>query len=109
MQSNTQDWPNKEKVQCIASQTSTIYRGDCIAEMSMYHVNMLMFADETGKDAQDCIRRYGYAVQGQAPQSALRLTRGQRTSIIAAISYTGLMGYEALTGNVRGDEFFDFV
>ena len=25
------------------------------------------------------------------------------------LSFTGLIGYEALTGNVRGDEFFDFV
>ena len=99
----------RKKVQRIASQRSAIYRGDYIAEMSMYNVNMLVFADETGKDARDCISRYGYAVQGQTPQSALRLTRGQRTSVIAAISCIGLIGYDEFTGNVRGDEFFDFV
>ena len=60
----------------------------------MYNVNMLVFADETGKDARDSIRRYGYAVQGQTPQSTVRLTRGERTSVIAAISCTGLIGYD---------------
>ena len=49
----------RKKVQRIASQRSAIYRGDYIAEMSMYNVNMLVFADETGKDERDCIRRYG--------------------------------------------------
>lgn len=34
-----------------------------------------VFDAGTGKDAQDCIRRYGYPVQGQ--------TRGQRRSVIS--------------------------
>ena len=56
----------------------------------MYDVNILVFADETGKDTQDSIRRYGFAVSGQVPQSRLRLARGERTLVIAAISSSGL-------------------
>ena len=99
----------REKVQQIASQRNAVYRGNYIAEISMYNANMLVFADETGKDTRDCIRRFGYAVQGQTPQSSLRLTRGERTSVIAAISHTGIVGYETFTGTVKDDEFFDFV
>jgi len=61
---------------------------------------MLVFADETGKDKRDCVRKFGYAVQGQTPLSSLRLTRGERTSVIAAISCTGIVGYETFTGTV---------
>ena len=62
----------RKKVQRIASQRNATYRGDYFAEISMYSTNMLVFADETGKDTRDWIRRYGYAVQGQAPQSSIR-------------------------------------
>ena len=64
---DTQKWLNKEKSTTHCFVRNAIYRGDYIAEISMYNVNMLVFADETGKDAQDSIRRYGYAVQGQTP------------------------------------------
>jgi len=99
----------RKKVQRIAKQRSAIHRGDYLAEISMYNTNMLVFADETGKDSRDSIRRYGYAVQGEVAQSAITMTRGTRISTIAAISCSGLIGYEKYTGNVSGDEFFDFV
>ena len=34
----------------------------------MYKANMLVFVDETGKDARDSARRFGYALRGQTPQ-----------------------------------------
>ena len=83
--------------------------GDYIAEIVMYNMNMLVFADEIRKDSQDSIRRYGYAVNGQVPQSRLKLARGERTSVIAAISSSGLVGYETYIGSVRDDEFLDYV
>ena len=46
---------------------------------------MLVFADETGKDSQDSIRRYRYAVQGKVVQSPITLTRETRISTIAAL------------------------
>ena len=39
----------RKKVQPIASQRSAIYRGDYIAEMSMYHVNMLVLLMKLGR------------------------------------------------------------
>ena len=99
----------RKKVQHIARQRSALQRGDYLAEISMYNANMFVFADETGKDLRDSIRRYGYAIQGQVPQVSVTLARGTRISTIAAISCSGLLGYEKFTGSVRGDEFYDFV
>ena len=91
----------RKKIQHIALQRSDEYRGAYIAEVSMYKTNMLVFADETGKDARDCARRFGYALRGQTPQAPHSFNRGVRTSVIAAISSTGLIGYELHTGSVK--------
>lgn len=58
----------RKKIQHIALRRSDQYRGAFIAEVSMYRSSMLVFADETGKDAQDSARRFGYALRGQTPQ-----------------------------------------
>ena len=52
----------RKKIQHIAAKRNAIHQGDYIAEMSMYKAEMLVFADETGKDACDCLRRFGYAL-----------------------------------------------
>ena len=99
----------RKKIQHTALQRSDHYRGAYIAEVSMYKANMLVFVDETGKDARDSARRFGYALRGQTPQVPRLFNRGVRTSVIAAISSTGLIGYELHTGGVSGEEFYDFV
>ena len=99
----------RKKIQHFAVQRSARHRGAYIAEMSMYKSNMLVFADETGKDGRDCLRRFGYALKGQTPQCSQVFRRGTRLSAIAAISTSGLVGYELHTGSVRDEEFHDFV
>ena len=99
----------RKKIQQVAIQRSDQYRGVYMAEVSMYKTNMLVFVDETGKDARDSARRFGYALRGQTPQFHRSLNRGVRTSVIAAISSSGLIGYELHTGGVSGEEFYDFV
>ena len=99
----------RKKIQRIALQRSVTHRGAYIAEVSMYKANMLVFVDETGTDERDCIRKFGYAMTGQTPQYTCLYRRGSRISSIAAISCSGLIGYELQTGSVRGAEFFDFV
>ena len=47
-------------------------------------------------------------LRGHIPQSTCFLRRGVRTSVIAAISCSGLIGYEMHTGTVRGEEFMIF-
>ena len=45
----------RKKIQHTALQRSDHYRGAYIAEVSMYKANMLVFVDETGKDARDSL------------------------------------------------------
>ena len=99
----------RKKLQRIALQRSSSYSDAYMAEISMYKPDMLVFADETGKDGRDCLRRFGYALKGHVPQCNQVFKRGTRVSAIAAISTSGLIGYDLHTGSVRGEEFIDFV
>ena len=99
----------RKKIQRIALQRSSTHRGAYMADMSMYKANMLVFADETGKDGRDCLRRFGYALKGHTPQYNQVFKRGTRISAIAAISTSGVIGYDLHTGSVQGEEFHDFI
>jgi len=52
---------------------------------------MLVLADESEKDRYDSIRRYGYAVQGNTPQSTLRIPT------LAVIPCSRLVGFDTFT------------
>ena len=65
--------------------------------------------DESGSDARNHIRKFGYAPLGQAPVYHRFLSRGKRISAIAAISSEGLVGVELTTGSVNAEKFLDFV
>ena len=67
----------RKKVQCIAAHRNATFRGDFVAEIFRYNANMLVFADETGKDKHDSIRRYGYATQGKTPVITPTCKRGE--------------------------------
>ena len=67
------------------------------------------FIDETGSDSRDHTRRFGYALQGEAPVYHRWLAQGKRVSAIAAISCDGLLECELVTGTVNGDVFLQFV
>ena len=75
----------------------------------MYKPHMLVFADETGKDDRNCLRRFGYALKRHSPQCNQVFKRDARISAIAAISTSGVIGYDLHTGSVRGEEFHNFV
>ncbi len=70
---------------------------------------MFVWIDETGSDARANIRKFGYAVIGEAPVYHRFLVRGKRISAIAAICTEGLIDVELTTGSVDGDKFLDFV
>ena len=67
-------------------------------EVMEYRKEMFVFVDETGSDKRDHARKFGYALQGEAPVCHRWLARGQRISAIAAISCDGLLEYELTTG-----------
>ena len=67
----------------------------------MYNVNMLVFADELGRMHE--IALGDTDMQCRDKHHSLQydyVTRGQRTSVIVAISCAGLIGYDEFTGNI---------
>lgn len=70
---------------------------------------MFVFVDETGSDARDMLRQYGYAIRGERTQVHRFLIRGRRVSSIAAISSSGLIDVHYSFDTNTGESFFDFI
>ncbi len=99
----------RKKIRQVASQRCAILWGAFIAHCHLLNVDMFVWVDETGSDARNCARKYGYALRGTTPVSHRFLCRGQRTNATAAISSSGLIALELTTSSVNRDVFYDFV
>ena len=83
----------QKKIQLIAKQRSDELRAYYYYDMLVFkgHPEMLIFVDETGTDRRNCLRHFGYSLQGQPAISHQLLVQGRRVSAIAAISTNGLL------------------
>lgn len=77
-----------------------------MAHCFLFTTDMFVWVDETGSDARDHIRKYGYALRGVTPTYHRFLCREQRINTIAAMSTSGILAIELTTSTVT---FFDFV
>ncbi len=75
----------------------------------LYRKEPFVWADKTGSDKRQALRKFGYSFQGLPPVCHRFLVRGVRISAIAAICSEGLIDVELTTGTVNGDKFLDFV
>ena len=96
----------RKKLQHVAKQRSLQYRGQYMAEIQMYHRDCFVFIDETGCSSKDHTRQFGYAMMGESAVEHRWLHRGTRISAIAAMTTTGIMSVELVTGSVNGETFF---
>ena len=71
--------------------------------------SMMITADESSKDGRTIFRKRGRAPEGQHPTMDADFVRGDRYSIMAAISIDGYVGTRVVQGSVDADEFFDFI
>ena len=71
-----------------------------MAQSFMFSTDKFVWIDETGSDARDQSRKYGYAVCGQTPIVRKFHSRGRRINAIAAISSSGLVSVELTRSNV---------
>ena len=99
----------RKKIRQVASQRCASLRGAFVAQCHLLDVNMFVWIDETGSDARNRIRKYGYALKGKTPVCHRFLCRGRRTNAIAAISTSGLLTLELTTSTVNWEVFYDFV
>ena len=99
----------RKRVRTIAKQRSLEYRAWFRAQAYQFAADYFIWVDETGSDARNHIRRYGYALRGITPTYHRMIFRGRRISAITAISNDGLVGVQLTYGTVTGDVFADFV
>lgn len=68
------------------------------SDTSLYKHHMLVFIDETGTDRRDSLRKYGYSLRGSTPKSCKMLIRGERISIIAIMTVSGILDMHIVHG-----------
>ena len=99
----------RKKIVQVAIQRCDALRGAFRAQCYMLNPNMFVWADETGTDRRDSIRKYGYDLRGTRAVSHRFLSRGKRINVIAAMSTSGIIATNMTSTTVCGDTFFDFL
>ncbi len=99
----------RKKIRQVATQRCGLLRGAFLAHCFTFTADQFVWVDETGSDARNHIRKFGYAVRGMTPVAHRFLSRGRRTNAIAAISTKGLLAVELTCQTVNQDVFYDFV
>ncbi|OCB88961.1 hypothetical protein A7U60_g3916 [Sanghuangporus baumii] len=84
------------------------------AEFRQYTQNnwiasQLVFVDETSKDDCTIYRHYGHSVVGHRAQVTQPFVRGQRYSIVAALTIEGYLSARVVEGSVDSIEFLNFI
>ena len=70
---------------------------------------MVVTADESSKNDRTIFRRWGRSMKGTSADMYAGFNRGERYSILAAISVNGYVATRILVGSVDSQEFFDFI
>ena len=99
----------RKKIRQVALKRCEQLRGAFMAQAFLLKRDMFVFVDESGSDARDQIRKYGYALRGVTPTYHRLLSRGRRVNAIAAMASSGVLALELTTSTVNGQIFFDFV
>lgn len=71
--------------------------------------SMIVTADESSKDERTIFRKRGRAPRGHRAEIEANFVRGERYSILAAITINGYLVSRIVSGSVDSDEFFDFI
>ena len=98
----------RKKIRQVALQRNTSSRASFMAQVLLYPRNFFVWVDETGCDARNYMRKFGYSLRGTRAEYHRLLIRGQRISAVGAIASDGLTAVELKTGTVNADVFIDF-
>ena len=99
----------RKKIQQVALQRCSQYRGDFMAEMQFFNVDQIVWLDETGCDKRNIIRKFGYGMRGERPVYHRFLQRGQRISAVVAMCTDGVIALELREDTFNGDKFLEFI
>ena len=98
-----------KKLHTVALQQDKHLRERFSSEVSVYTTGMFIFIDETGSDARNKLRKYGYSISGIPAKNHTYLVRGERISAIAYMSTAGLVDVKTIHGTANGEVFYNFV
>ena len=98
----------RKKIRQVAQQRCESLRGSFMAQTFLFERKMFVWIVETGSDARNHIRKYGYALRGERATTHRFLSRGKRINAIAAISSEGLLAFELKDHTVTGKSFYYF-
>ena len=73
--------------------------------LPLYTDDLLVFIDETGCDRG----KHGYGLRGKRVKCQKLLVRGERISIIAAMTVRGVLDMKIVRGSMTGDVFVEFI
>ena len=94
------------KLATYALQRDDTLRAQYASDVSLYQRDSLLFIDETGTDATDAVRKYGYSLRGK-PLSAKSYLYEESTYL--AIFMQGIVAIKVTRGSMDGDTFYNFV
>ena len=99
----------RKKIRQVALQRCETLRGLFMARMFPFPREFMVWCDETGSDCRDQIRKFGYSLRGLTPVYHRLLVRGVRVSSVVAMSSSGVLAHDFVTGTMNGKKFLDFV
>ena len=76
---------------------------------AQYSAGMIVAVDESSKDDRTIFRIYGRSPANSRAVIDAPFVRGERWSVVAALTTMGYLGYRAVSGSVDAFEFFDFI
>ena len=79
------------------------------AVMGQYDPHQLVFIDEAGVDDHTNNRTHGWAALGQACVRRASFLRGQKYSILPALSLDGVLALDIFEGSVNRERFLGFL
>jgi transposase len=74
-----------------------------------FMASQMVFVDETSKDERTIYRHYGRSVSGSRATISANFVRGERYSMVAALSLDGYEAVRVVPGSVDGEEFLDYI
>lgn len=81
----------------------------CRTVSGFLHPEQCVYVDESAKDNRDCYRRWGWGYKGEKATKLESFKRGTKYSLVAALSFDGMLVSQAIEGSVNTISFMDFV
>ncbi len=84
-------------------------RSEFILKISEFSSEQLIFIDETAKDERSLNRAYGYSTINTRAKKSVVFVRGNRYTILPALTLDGFIAAEIIEGSCNKEKFQTFI